>query len=99
MATGTFPTSTVCTTALAAVLIRDTVALPLLVTHTSGPVTVTSVGCGPTGMVSTTAWVSRLIRETVRSAVFTTHIEPSPYARPAGLPTMIGDPACRPDSS
>ncbi len=35
MATGMLPTGILSTTALAAVLIRDTVASPLLVTHTS----------------------------------------------------------------
>ena len=69
---------TVCTTVFAVVLIRDTVPSPLLVTHTSAPVTVTAVGAEPTGMVCTTAWVAGLIRNTVPSALSTAQTEPSP---------------------
>ena len=50
MATGTLPTGIVCTTVLAAALIRDTVPSPLLVTHTFAPVTATALGAEPTGI-------------------------------------------------
>ena len=59
-------------------LIRDTVPSPLLVTHTSGPVTVTALGADPTGICCTTAWVAGSIRDSVPSALFTAHTEPSP---------------------
>jgi hypothetical protein len=72
------PTGMVCTTALAAALLCDTVPLPLLATHTSLSVTVTAVGAEPTGMVCTTARVAGLMRTSVPSVLSTAHSEPSP---------------------
>ena len=68
----------VSTTLPAAVLTRDTVPSPLLVTHTSWPVMATALGADPTGICCTTAWVAGSIRHSVPSALSTAQTDPSP---------------------
>ena len=61
---------------------ENTVPSPLLVTHTSPPVTVTAAGLTPTAICPTTAWVAGSIRDTVPPVRFTAQTELARARRP-----------------